>query len=95
MIHSTPSYYLDMANIYIEFKITLLNHLKTRAGEADWKCYFINNLSQSLWSNVKVSLNNTNVESNYHVQQLSNLHHILTTPNLTVEIAVNHMQHFQ
>ena len=85
MIHSTPQYYLDMANIYVEFKITLLNSLKTRVGEGDWKSYFINNLSQSLWSTVKVSLNNTNVESSYHVQQLSNLHHILTTPNLTVE----------
>ena len=85
MIHETPGYYLDLSSIIVDVKLRLLNAEGARGDVANWKSYFINNLSQTLWSTIKVSLNNTNVESNYYNQQLSNLHHLLTTPNILVK----------
>ena len=84
VIHETPGYYLDLSSVIVDVKLRLLNANSNRDNLADWNAYFINNLSQTLWSTIKVSLNNTNIESNYYNQQLSNLHHILSTPNIIV-----------
>ena len=84
VIHETPGYYLDLSSVIVDVKLRLLNDNSNRDSIADWKSYFINNLSQTLWSTVKVSLNNTNIESNYYNQQLANLQHILSTPNIIV-----------
>ena len=85
VIHETPGYYLDLSSIFLDVKLRLLDGEGARANVAAWRSYFINNLSQSLWSTIKTSLNNTNIESNYYNQQLSNLHHILSTPNIIVK----------
>ena len=85
VIHETPGYYLDLSSITVDVKLRLLNDRGTRDGIENWRAYFINNLSQTLWSTIKVSLNNTNIESNYYNQQLANLHHILSTPNIIVK----------
>ena len=85
VIHETPGYYLDLSSIIVDVKLRLLDANGERPADVDpWRSYFINNLSQTLWSTIKVSLNNTNIESNYYNQQLSNLHHILSTPNIIV-----------
>ena len=85
IIHETPGYYVDLTSIVIDVKVKLYNAGGGRDDVANWKSYFINNLAQNLWSSIKVSLNNTVIESNYNNQQLSNLHHILTTPNILVK----------
>ena len=85
VIHETPGYYLDLGSITVDAKIHLLNDRGAREDIGNWNSYFINNLSQTLWSTIKVSLNNTNIESNYYNQQLANLHHILSTPNIIVK----------
>ena len=84
VIHETPGYYLDLSSIIVDVKLRLLDGNGERDNVDPWQSYFINNLSQTLWSTIKVSLNNTNIESNYYNQQLSNLHHILSTPNIIV-----------
>lgn len=87
VIHESPGYYLDVSSILVDVKLQLQGAAGARDGGdvAAWRAYFINNLSQTLWSTIKVSLNGTNIESNYYNQQLSNLNHILTTPNIIVQ----------
>ena len=85
IVHPTPNYYLDLQSFYIDVKLQINKADGTRNNIANWKAYFLNNLSQSLWSVIKVYLNDTNVESNYFNQQVSNLTHILTTPNQLVK----------
>ena len=75
LIHESPGYYLDLSSIMVDVKLRLLNAEGTRDDIVEWKAYFINNLTQTLWSTIKVSLNNTNIDSNYNNQQLSNLNH--------------------
>ena len=85
VIHDSPGYYLDISSILVDVKLQLLGAARNRDNLAQWRAYFLNNLSQTLWSTIKVSLNGTNIESNYYNQQLSNLNHILTTPNIIVK----------
>ena len=85
VIHDSPGYYLEVSSILLDVKLQLRDADGARANPDAWRAYFINNLSQTLWSTIKVSLNGTNIESNYYNQQLSNLNHILTTPNIIVK----------
>ena len=85
VIHDSPGYYLDVSSILVDVKVRLLSADRNRNGLDAWRAYFLNNLSQTLWSTIKVSLNGTNIESNYYNQQLSNLNHILSTPNIIVK----------
>ena len=71
--------------IDVDLQITLANGQRDGVAIGNWKAHFINNLSQSLWSVIKVYLNDVCVESNYNNQQTSNLKHILTTPNTLIE----------
>ena len=80
IIHSNPGTYVDLTSFYIDVKLKLVGGDGTRGDLANWKAYFINHLSQSLWSVINVFLNDTSVESNYNNQQVSNLAHILSTP---------------
>ena len=85
VIHDSPGYYLEVSSILLDVKLQLRDAEGARAAPDTWRAYFLNNLSQTLWSTIKVSLNGTNIESNYYNQQLSNLNHILTTPNIIVK----------
>ena len=85
IIHPTPNYYVDLQSFYIDVKLHITNAAGGRAGVNDWNTYFINNLTQSLWSVIKVYLNDTNVESSFYSQELSNLRHILSTSNVLCE----------
>ena len=85
VIHDSPGYYLEVSSILLDVKLQLRDADGARANPDAWRAYFLNNLSQTLWSTIKVSLNGTNIESNYYNQQLSNLNHILTTPNIVVQ----------
>merc|ERR1739842_209853 len=84
IIHETPGYFLDTSSISVDVKLKLKD-IRQPAGErvarGDLNTYFINNLVSSLWKTVKVSLNNTNIESNFHNTQLARLNHLLTTPD--------------
>ena len=84
IIHETPGYFLDTSSISVDVKLKL-NDIRQPAGErvarGALNTYFINNLVSSLWKTVKVSLNNTNIESNFHHPQLARLNHLLTTPD--------------
>ena len=87
IIHETPNHYVDLSSFILDIKLKVYDAELERAG-ADWQragLYFINNIIQSLWTVIKVYLNNTNIESNYHVQQNSNLTQLLSTPNLIVK----------
>lgn len=84
IVHSTPNTYVDLSSFYIDVKLRLVGDDGTRADLANWKTYFVNNLTQSLWSVINVFLNGTSVESNYNNQQVSNLAHILSTPQQLV-----------
>ena len=85
VVHSSPGYFLDLSSIIIDAKIKIYPESGNRADIAAQNVYFTNNLSQTLWSAIKVHLNSTIVESNYNNQQIANLYHILTTPNDLVE----------
>ena len=85
IIHQTPNYYVDLQSFYIDVKLRMTKADGSRANVEDWPTYFVNNLSQSLWSVVKVYLNDVCIQSNYDNQQESNLTHILTTPNTVTE----------
>ena len=67
VVHETPGYYLDLASITVDTKIRLLSAEGNREGHAGWNSYFINNLSQSIWSTIKVSLNNTRGGDNWKI----------------------------
>ena len=81
IVHSSPGYFVDLSSIIIDVKLKIYPEGGDRGDIAGQHVYFINNLSQTLWSAIKVYLNNTIVESNYNNQQIANLYHILTTPN--------------
>ena len=81
IVHSSPGYFIDLSSIIIDVKLKIYPESGDRDDIADQNVYFINNLSQTLWSAIKVYLNNTIVESNYNNQQIANFYHILTTPN--------------
>ena len=88
VIHDSPGYYLEVSSILLDVKLQLRGADGARGADAAvaaWRSYFLNNLSQTLWSTIKVSLNGTNIESNYYNQQLSNLNHILSTPNIVLK----------
>ena len=82
VVHETPGFFLDTSSICVDIKLRL-NDTKPAGPvlRANLKSYFINNLCSSLWKTVKVSLNNTNIESNFHNTQLTRLNHLLTTPD--------------
>ena len=84
IVHQTPGYFLDLKSFYLEIDIVLQNINFLRAGVNDAKAYFINNLGQSMWSAIKVFLNDVSVQSGFHSSQISNLIQILTTTNLAV-----------
>ena len=82
IIHETPGYFLDTSSISVDVKLRLSDtRTEDRVLRNALKTYFINNLVSSLWKTVKVSLNNTNIESNFHNTQLARLNHLLTTPD--------------
>ena len=82
VVHETPGYFLDMKSFLIDLKLQMVDDSPAGPAErGDFKGYFLNNLTQTLWSSIKVSLNNVNVESSFHNQQISHLNHILTTPD--------------
>ena len=87
IIHGSPNHFIDLQSfmIDVDLQITLANGQRDGGVVGNWKAHFINNLSQSLWSVIKVYLNDVCVESNYNNQQTSNLKHILTTPNTLIE----------
>ena len=84
VIHETPGFFLDTSSIYVDVKLKL-NDARPGGERVDNRAlyagYFINNLCSSMWKTVKVSLNNTNIESNFHNTQLARLNHLLTTPD--------------
>ena len=54
----------------------------------------VNNIGQSMWSAVKVFLNEVSVQSSFHHSQISNVIQILTTSNLAVDgVAVKLVLH--
>ena len=81
VIRETQGYFVDMKSILIDIKLRMVDEADEPAARNDFKSYFLNNLTQTLWSSVKVSLNNVNTESSFHNQQISHLNHILTTPD--------------
>ena len=82
IIHETPGHFLDTSSISVDVKLRLSDtRTEGTALRSALKTYFINNLVSSLWKTVKVSLNNTNIESNFHNTQLARLNHLLTTPD--------------
>ena len=85
IIHETPNYYLDLSTLLIDLKIKLCNGEGARGGIDAARAYFINNIIQTIWATIKVFINDTNIESNYNNRTLSNINHILTTPNLVVK----------
>ena len=84
IIHETPGYFLDLKSFYLELEIVLTNINFVRGGINDANAYFINNIGQSMWSAVKVFLNDVSVQSSFHSSQISNLIQILTTSNIAV-----------
>ena len=81
--HETSGYFIDASNILVDMKLKLKDTalVEPVLVRANFKGYLANNLCSSLWSTVKVTLNNTNIESNFHNQQLSRLTHLLSTPD--------------
>ena len=82
VVHETPGFFLDTSSVCVDIKLRL-NDTKPEGAvaRANLKAYLLNNLCSSLWKTVKVSLNNTNIESNFHNTQLGRLNHLLTTPD--------------
>ena len=83
IIRDTSGLYLDLSSIYVEVDIVLTKENFSRAGigAADVKTYFLNNFGQSIWSVIKVFINDVCVENNFHNTQLSNLRQLLPTSN--------------
>ena len=81
--HETAGYFIDTSNIQVDMKLKLKDTalVEPVVVRDNFKGYLANNLCSSLWSTVKVTLNNTNIESNFHNQQLSRLTHLLSTPD--------------
>ena len=63
IVHSSPGYFVDLSSIIIDVKLKIYPEGGDRGDIAGQHVYFINNLSQTLWSAIKVYLNNTIVES--------------------------------
>ena len=85
IIHPTPGTYVDMQSFVVDVKLQVTKADQSRGNIGDWKTYFINNLTQSLWQTTKVYLNDTCIQSNYNNQQIGNLTHILTTSNVLLD----------
>ena len=85
IVHGTPNHLIDLSSFVLDVELKITNSDGTIENREDWKTHFINNLTQSLWSVVKVYLNDVCVESNYNNPQISNLKYILTTPSTLVE----------
>ena len=88
IIHPTVNNYVDLSSFNIDIKLKMYKRVAgtlTRLNRDTWQSYFINNISQSLWSVIKVYLNDVNVQSSYDNQQVSNMRHILTTSNELVD----------
>ena len=85
IVHGTPNHLIDLSSFVLDVELKITNSDGTITHRNEWKTHFINNLTQSLWSVVKVYLNDVCVESNYNNPQISNLKFILTTPNTLVE----------
>ena len=87
IIHPTPNHYVDLQSFVLDVKLQITLSDGTRAAEvvAAWYAHFINNLTQSLWSVIKIYLNDVCVQSNYNNQQAGNLLNILTTPETLIK----------
>ena len=84
VIRDTAGLYLDLDSIYveIELRMTDLNFARSATVTApEVLPFFINNFGQSIWSVIKVYINDVCVENNYHNTQLCNLRQLLTTSN--------------
>ena len=84
VIRDTAGLYLDLNSLYVEIEVQLTdpNFARTAAiVHEDTKPFFINNFGQSIWSVIKVFINDVCVENNYHNTQLCNLRQLLTTSN--------------
>ena len=85
IVHGTPNHLIDLSSFVLDVELKITNSDGSNDHRNDWKTHFINNLTQSLWSVVKIYLNDVCVESNYNNLQISNLKYILTTPSTLVE----------
>ena len=79
VVHESAGYFVDMSSFQIDVKLKMTD--EDGGGRAEFTGYFLNNLTQTLWSSIKVSLNNVNVESSFHNQVVARLNHLLTTPD--------------
>ena len=69
VIRDTAGLYLDLNSLYVEIEVQLMtaNFLRPAAIAAEGtRPYFINNFGQSIWSVIKVFINDVCVENNYH-----------------------------
>ena len=79
VINSKPGYVVDLSSLEIDLKLQIYNARNLVDSRADFVGYLCNNLSNSIFKSIKVSLNDVIIESNYHGSQLSRLNHLLTT----------------
>ena len=90
VIRDTAGLYLDLNSLYVEIEVRLTDANFARSAaiiDAECRPFFINNFGQSIWSVIKVYINDVCVENNYHNTQLCNLRQLLTTSNQDAEDA--------
>ena len=88
IIRDTAGLYLDLDSIHVEIDLRTTDINFGRSDDiegADKKPFYINNIGQSIWSTIKVFINDVCVENNYHNVQLCNLRHLLTTSNIEAD----------
>ena len=83
VIHECSEHYIDLSSIKLEVGLKILDAAGGRdaATLAAGRIYFTNNLLSALFPVVKVFINNTSVESQYHAHHIANLNHIREIPN--------------
>ena len=60
IVHGTPNHFIDLQSFMIDVKLTMSKADGSRPADATFdggNQHFINNLSQSLWSTIKIYLN--------------------------------------
>ena len=88
VIRDTAGLYLDLDSLHVEIELrtTDINFVRSEdVVNAAKKPFYINNIGQSIWSTIKVYINDVCVENNYHNVQLCNLRHLLTTSNVEAD----------
>ena len=84
LVYCTPGFFLDMGSFYLDVELKLTTPaFGNPPGGAE--AYFINNIGQTMFSGIRVFLNDVNVQSTFHNSQISNLIQILTTSNMAID----------